>query len=68
MEYWLYIFFIYIYVKKVYYIGLLILVFKYNLEDIIIWFWLEYNIMFEKNENKKKKGWFFKWNGENLVF
>lgn len=67
MEYWLYIFFIYIYVKKVYYIGLLILVFKYNLEDIIIWFWLEYNIMFEKNENKKKKG-FFKWNGENLVF
>lgn len=55
MEYWLYIFFIYIYVKKVYYIGLLILVFKYNLEDIIIWFWLEYNIMFEKNENKKKK-------------
>lgn len=59
--------FIYIYVKKVYYIGLLILVFKYNLEDIIIWFWLEYNIMFEKNENKKKKG-FFKWNGENLVF
>lgn len=67
MEYWLYIFFIYIYVKKVYYIGLLILVFKYNLEDIIIWFWLEYNIMFEKNEIKKKKG-FFKWNGENLVF
>lgn len=67
MEYWLYIFFIYIYVKKVYYIGLLILVFKYNLEDIIIWFWLEYNIMFEKNENKKKNG-FFKWNGENLVF
>lgn len=67
MEYWLYIFFIYIYVKKVNYIGLLILVFKYNLEDIIIWFWLEYNIMFEKNENKKKKG-FFKWNGENLVF
>lgn len=58
MEYWLYIFFIYIYVKKVYYIGLLILVFKYNLEDIIIWFWLEYNIMFEKNENKKKKGIF----------
>lgn len=68
MEYWLYIFFIYIYVKKVYYIGLLILVFKYNLEDIIIWFWLEYNIMFEKNENKKKKKGFFKWNGENLVF
>lgn len=67
MEYWLYIFFIYIYVKKVYYIGLLILVFKYNLEDIIIWFWLEYNIMFEKNENKKKKG-FFKCNSENLVF
>lgn len=58
MEYWLYIFFIYIYVKKVNYIGLLILVFKYNLEDIIIWFWLEYNIMFEKNENKKKKGIF----------
>lgn len=67
MEHWLYTLFTYTYVKKVYHIGLPILVPKYNLEDITTWFRLEYNIMFEKNETKKKKG-FFKRNGENLAF
>lgn len=55
MEHWLYTLFTYTYVKKVYHIGLPILVPKYNSEDITTWFRLEYNIMFEKNENKKKK-------------
>lgn len=67
MEHWLYTLFTYTYVNKVYHIGLPILVPKYNSEDITTWFRLEYNIMFEKNENKKKKG-FFKRNGENLAF